>query len=87
MPSLNSIVQTTSSLPYRLRPAQLDGECPGDAIETDPVPFLELKRRIAVRMCRHQIGGPERDRENELAAIQDRPRLHRSLARATGACK
>ncbi len=38
-------------------------------------------------MCRHQIGGPVRNREIELAAMQDRPRLHRGLARATGVFK
>ena len=63
--------------------AQLRRQQPGRLVGAEVELHLELRRRDAVGMGRHQMGGPEPDGERELGAVQDRARLHRGLSSAT----
>ena len=67
------------------RPAQLARQHPGRPIRTEPEHRLELQRRDAVRMRRHQKCRQKPRSQWQFAGVHDRSGRHRGLAVASGA--
>ena len=55
---------------------------PSGLVGTEAKLAHQLLRRHAVRMRRHQVGGPEPRCQRQLGPVHDRPRRHRRLASA-----
>src|SRR5712691_3383748 len=60
-------------------PAQLMEHRPGRFVAPDPQLTLQLKRREARRMSRHQVGGPEPLRQWDPGSMQDGSCRHRGV--------
>ena len=67
------------------RPAQLARQHPGRPIRAQPQHRLELQRRDAIGMRRHQKCRQEPRPQRQLAGMHDRPGRHRGLTIASNA--
>src|SRR5205085_4097370 len=78
---------TSSRIRGRLPPesAQLGAQHPGGAVGAEAELVLQLQRRDAVGVRRHQERRPEPDRQRQLAGMHDRAGSHRGLTTAVGA--
>ena len=65
--------------------AQLGAQHPGGAVRAQAELVLQLQRRNAVGVRRHQKRGPEPHRQRQLAGVHDRAGGHRGLPSAAGA--
>ena len=62
--------------------AELGGQEPSTLVGTEPELGLQLPSRDAVRVGRHQVGGPKPYVQGQLAAVHDGPGPHRCLPTA-----
>ena len=65
--------------------AQLGGQHPGGSVRAEAQLALQLQRRDAVGVRRHQKRRPEPHRQRQLAGMHDRASGHRGLPTAIGA--
>ncbi len=65
--------------------AQLGADQPGRLVRAESELALQLQRRDAVGMGRHQIGRPEPDGQRQLGVVHDGAGGHRGLPMAAGA--
>ena len=65
--------------------SQFGAQQPRRLVGAEPELLLQLQRRDAIGMGRHEIGGPEPNDQRQLRAVQDRAGRHRGLPAAGGA--